>query len=72
MPESDGWQVLEMIRQMSPQPRVIMITAHGSDETKRAAMEKGVWAYIEKPYIIENIKELLKAVSKESSGRNFN
>jgi CheY-like chemotaxis protein len=62
MPESDGWEVLETIRQsqLQPLPRVIIITAHGKDETKRAVLEKGAWAYVEKPYIIDRIKDILK------------
>ena len=64
MPEADGWQVLEKSRQMFPQPRVIIITAHGQEEMKRTAKEKGAWAYIEKPHLIENIKNLLRASSK--------
>jgi len=62
MPELDGWQVLETIRQsqLQPLPRVIIITAHGKDEARKTAIEKGAWAYFEKPYIIERIKEILK------------
>ena len=62
MPESDGWQVLETIRQSQLQspPRVIIITAHGEGEVKNAVLEKGAWAYVEKPYIIERIKDILK------------
>jgi DNA-binding NtrC family response regulator len=64
MPESDGWEVLEAIRRTTPQPHVIVITAHGNHETKRTAVEKGAWAYVEKPYLIESIKELLKGSSR--------
>lgn len=73
MPELDGWQVLETIcqGQIQPPPRVIIITAHGKDETKRTALEKGAWAYVEKPYIIDRIKEMLKEVSREGPGPNF-
>jgi CheY-like chemotaxis protein len=62
MPESDGWEVLETIRQcnLQPPPRVIIITAHGKDETKRAVLDKGAWAYVEKPYLIDRIKDILK------------
>jgi len=62
MPESDGWEVLETIRQsqLQPSPRVIIISAHGKDETKKAVLEKGAWAYVEKPYLIERIKDILK------------
>lgn len=62
MPELDGWDVLETIRQsqLQPLPRVIIITAHGKDENKKAVLEKGAWAYVEKPYIIDRIKDILK------------
>jgi two-component system, chemotaxis family, CheB/CheR fusion protein len=73
MPELDGWQVLETIRQsqLQPLPRVIIITAHGENETKNAVLEKGAWAYVEKPYIIDRIKEMLKEVSREKPEPNF-
>ena len=72
MPELDGWKVLEFVKQTQPPSRVIIITAHGNGDTERIAREKGAWAYIEKPYIIENIKDLLKGVRMENSGHNFN
>ena len=64
MPEVDGWEVLEIARQTNPPPRVIIITgAHGRGGTERMAKERGAWAYLEKPFIIDNIKDLLKEVS---------
>jgi CheY-like chemotaxis protein len=73
MPESDGWEVLETIRQsqLQPLPRVIIITAHGKEETEKAVLEKGAWAYVEKPYIIDRIKDMLKEVSKETPGHHL-
>ena len=59
MPELDGWKVLEAIKQSSFPSRVIVITAHGMEDTGRMAKEKGAWAYVEKPYLIEKIKEIL-------------
>jgi CheY-like chemotaxis protein len=64
MPEMDGWQVLEKAQNMLPLPRVIIITAHGHEEMKRKAKEKGAWAYVEKPHLIENIKALIKSSSR--------
>ena len=62
MPELDGWKVLEMTRQTQPPPRVIVITARGNTDTGRMAKERGAWAYVEKPYIIDPIKEILRDV----------
>ena len=61
MPESNGWKVLETIRETKSPSRVIVITAHGMEDTGKIAKEKGAWAYVEKPYLIEKIKEILKS-----------
>jgi len=63
MPELDGWKVLEMARQTQPQPRVIIITAKGNEDTGRIAKSKGAWAFVEKPYVIDPIKQILKGLS---------
>ena len=63
MPELDGWEILEPTRQIQPPPRVIIITARGNADTGRIAQEKGAWAYVEKPYLIDKIKEILKRSS---------
>lgn len=60
MPEIDGWQVLENVRQSQPSSRVIIMSAHGSRDTGSVAKEKGAWAYIEKSYLIDRIKTILK------------
>ena len=60
MPELTGWDVLEILRETQLPPRVILITAHGGEDTERTAKEKGAWAYVEKPYIIEKIIGILK------------
>jgi len=44
----------------STPPRVIILTAHGKEDTRRLAKEKGAWAYVEKPYIIDQIKGILR------------
>lgn len=59
MPELDGWEVLRAVQQIQSPPRVIIITAHSQEDTGRMAKEKGAWAYVEKPYILDKIKEIL-------------
>jgi DNA-binding NtrC family response regulator len=60
MPELDGWDVLSFFRKTQPPSRVIVITAHGGDETGRIAREKGAWAFVEKPFLIDKIKGILR------------
>jgi len=75
MPELDGWKVLEQIKQTQPTTRVIIITAHGTEDIRRRAQVTGAWAYVEKPYFIDKIKEMLRKFlneeSKTNSGLNF-
>jgi DNA-binding NtrC family response regulator len=60
MPELDGWGVLEIVKKIQPSPRVIVITAHGGQDTGQRVKEKGAWAYVEKPYVIDQIKGILE------------
>ena len=62
MPELNGWKVLDILQETHPPPRVIIITAHGREDTERMVKEKGAWAYVEKPYIIDQIKKILREV----------
>ncbi len=59
MPELDGWEVLETVQRTLPRSRVIIMTAHGKEGTRESAMQKGAWAYVEKPFIIDKIRDLL-------------
>ncbi len=72
MPELDGWEVLRVVQQIQPSPRVIVITAHGKEDTGGVAKEKGAWAYVEKPYILDNIIDLLKRALGKQSGYHLN
>jgi DNA-binding response OmpR family regulator len=62
MPESDGWEVLKTTRQTQSPPLVIVITAKGNEDTEKIAKDRGAWAYVEKPFIIDKIKEIIKSV----------
>ncbi|OGP72598.1 MAG: hypothetical protein A2W09_03545 [Deltaproteobacteria bacterium RBG_16_50_11] len=70
MPELDGWTVLEFARQNHPSSRVILITAYGAEDTKKIAKERGAWAYIEKPYLIDEIKKIIKQGPQRPQGQN--
>ena len=71
MPEMDGWEVLKFARAIQPPPRVIIITAHSKEGTGRIAKENGAWAFVEKPYLIQNIIGLLKQGLNENPGNYF-
>ncbi len=49
MPEMNGVQVLEHIKQQSPETQVIMLTGQGTLETAVRAMKLGAYDYLTKP-----------------------
>lgn len=50
MPRLDGLGLLERLRERTQAPRVIVITAHGSERTAVEAMKRGAYDYFRKPF----------------------
>jgi DNA-binding NtrC family response regulator len=61
MPRVDGMELLQRLSERSPVPRVVMITAHGSERQAVEAMKAGAYDYFRKPF--EN-EELLAVVRR--------
>ncbi len=51
----DGLQVMEQLLLINPQMPVIILTAHGSIENAVAAVKKGAYSYLTKPYKPEDL-----------------
>src|SRR5262249_55757548 len=65
MPEFNGIEVLEKIKQVSPDTEVIIMTGHASVETAIDAVRLGAFDYITKPCKMAQIETILrKAVEK--------
>ena len=66
MPDISGIELLEYIRQVSPETIVIMITAYASTETAIQALKLGAYDYITKPFNVDEIKIIIeKALEKK-------
>ena len=70
MPRLDGWGLLDNLMRFDLPPRVIVITGQDEDDNRRKVEEKGGWAYIEKSYLISDIKSALetRVMTTQSSG----
>ena len=55
MPEMDGVQLLQAIRERDESLPVIMMTAHGSERIAVRAMKGGAYEYVTKPFDIDEI-----------------
>ncbi|KOP63916.1 chemotaxis protein CheY [Bacillus sp. FJAT-18019] len=77
MPHLDGLGVLERLRDMnlSPQPKVIMLTAFGQENITQRAVQLGASYYILKPFDMEvlasRIRQLVGSTNSMSSGASF-
>ena len=50
MPGGSGLELLDVVRRVSPETAVIMLTAYGTVETAVEAMKKGAFDYLMKPF----------------------
>lgn len=56
----DGLQILEKIKRDHPQVPVVMISGHGTIETAVAAIQKGAYDFIEKPFKTDRLLLLVQ------------
>ena len=59
MEKVDGMQVLQKCRELQPYTDVIMITGYATVDSAVAAMKKGAYHYIAKPYKIDEIRQIV-------------
>ncbi len=64
MPDMDGIEALERIKERWPEIEVIMITGYGTVETAVKSLKLGAFNYIEKPFspdtLLSAVKEALE------------
>ena len=59
MPGMDGLELLTLIKSKYPATEVIVMTAYGSQEKREEALRRGARFYIEKPFEIKEIKQIV-------------
>ncbi len=61
MPQMDGFEATRRIRaQHADTVRIVGVSAHASEESRGAAIEAGMDAYITKPYTVEQLEVMLR------------
>jgi DNA-binding NtrC family response regulator len=60
MPDINGVELLEVVRETNPRVSVVMITAHGTIRTAVDAMRLGAFDYVTKPFDIDDLKVLVR------------
>ena len=68
MPAMSGLELREAVRLREPDIHVIVMTAHGSSDTRRLAAAHGAFAYLPKPVDVAKLKSLLAGALGEEGG----
>jgi CheY-like chemotaxis protein/predicted regulator of Ras-like GTPase activity (Roadblock/LC7/MglB family) len=69
MPGMSGLDLLEHIREKHPQTKAIIMTAYGNPDVHREANERGCLHYLEKPFKIEDLRNMiLEAIKPNKKG----
>ena len=67
LPGMDGLELLRHIRSLRPATPVVMMTAHGDDTVKQAALQAGAVGFLQKPFEREElIRQLQVALHKDN------
>jgi len=65
LPNLSGEDLLRKIKELLPRTEVAIMTGHGSIESAVEAMRQGAYDYIEKPFRVERLRQLLKRMAEK-------
>jgi len=66
MPGLNGLELLQMVRALEPNTRVILMTAYGSDQVEKEARRLNAYRYVTKPFDMEDMKRWAQEAVGES------
>src|SRR5436305_10079256 len=72
MPGMTGIEVLEHLKQVSPDTEAVVMTGHASQETAIEALRLGAFDYITKPCKLTEIEAILERIAERRELRNKN
>ena len=64
LPDSDDLGLLADIRRLEPDSAVVMMTAFGSPEVARGALELGAYRIVNKPFDMHSLESLVLAADR--------
>ena len=65
LPSLSGGELLRKIKDVLPRAEVAIMTGHGSIESAVGAMRLGAYDYIEKPFRVERLRQLLQRMAEK-------
>lgn len=65
LPSLSGTDLLRRTKELLPRTEIAIMTGHGSIETAVDAMRQGAYDYIEKPFRVERLRQLLQRMAEK-------
>lgn len=65
LPSLSGTDLLRKVKELLPRAEVAIMTGHGSIESAVEAMRQGAYDYIEKPFRVERLRQLLQRMAEK-------
>jgi CheY-like chemotaxis protein len=66
MPGITGIDLIQAVRQISPNTQVVLMTAYGSDRLKQTAKRLCADDYVDKPFTVEEVYEVVRRVVEQT------
>jgi len=63
--DEDGLEILQQIKRQFPKVPVVVFTAYASVASAVAAMQRGAFDYLEKPFTPEHLRQIIGRVEKQ-------
>jgi CheY-like chemotaxis protein len=60
MPRMSGFELAEKANQIAPHTKIVMMTAHGTDELRKNVKSSYFIGYIEKPFTLAHLRRMVK------------
>jgi len=67
LPDSDDLNLLASLRSLSPRAQIILMTAFGTPEVLRGALDLGAYRVIGKPFEMDEVADLVAQARTDSS-----
>lgn len=60
LPDASGIDLIEQMKKLSPKTKFVIITAFGTPEMKKLALEKGATEVLDKPFRVERMLKMVR------------
>lgn len=67
LPDANGFDLMKIIREMSPPTRIILMTAFDLDDEQMSYLRRNDGHYLPKPFDLDEVRSLVKSIQSASA-----